>query len=207
DPQGNGQNLSTLLGSILRIDVDTRFEDLQYGIPADNPFIEAPADARPEIWAFGLRNVWRFSFDRKTDELWAGDVGQNRWEEIDIVTAGGNYGWKVREGFVGFSKKAKLAQGEAIEPIAVYGRKEGVSVTGGYVYRGKRYPSLQGSYIYGDFVTGTLWRITRKDDGTSHNAIALKSSGTVIASFAEDAAGELFLLNYTGEIMRVIPKK
>lgn len=207
DPQGNGQDVSTLLGSILRIDVDTRFEDLQYGIPADNPFIKEPEGARPEVWAFGLRNVWRFSFDRKTGDLWAGDVGQNSWEEIDIVTLGGNYGWRVREGFAPFAKKDKLSHGKAIDPIAAYGRKEGVSVTGGCVYRGERYPTLQGSYFFGDFYTGNVWRITRKEDGKYHSAIALKASGSVIASFAEDAKGELYILNYSGEIMRVMPKE
>jgi glucose/arabinose dehydrogenase len=207
DPHGNGQNLETLLGSILRIDVDTRDGDLPYGIPKDNPFVQEPEGARGEIWAFGLRNAWRFSFDRETGELWAGDVGQNRWEEIDIVTKGGNYGWNVREGEVRFSKKAKISHGTAIEPIAVYGRKEGVSITGGYVYRGERFPSLQGSYFYGDYATGNIWRITKKEDGTYHNAIALEKSGCVIASFAEDAKGELYVLGYAGEILRLIPSQ
>jgi glucose/arabinose dehydrogenase len=207
DPHGNGQNLETLLGSILRIDVDTRDGDLPYGIPKDNPFVQEPEGARGEIWAFGLRNAWRFSFDRETGELWAGDVGQNRWEEIDIVTKGGNYGWNVREGEVRFSKKAKISHGTAIEPIAVYGRKEGVSITGGYVYRGERFPSLQGSYFYGDYATGNIWRITKNEDGTYHNAIALEKSGCVIASFAEDAKGELYVLGYAGEILRLIPSQ
>ncbi len=207
DPQGNGQNLSTLLGAILRIDVNTKDEGLEYGIPKDNPFIKKPEGARPEIWAYGLRNVWRFSFDRKTGDLWAGDVGQNRWEEVDIVISGGNYGWHAREGFAQFSKKNPLDPKETIEPIAVYGRKEGMSITGGYVYRGKRFPSLQGSYFYGDFVTRNFWRITKQEDGSYKNAIALKSSEVVIASFAEDADGELYVLNYAGEIYRVVPKE
>ncbi|MCP5023118.1 MAG: PQQ-dependent sugar dehydrogenase [bacterium] len=207
DPQGNGQNLSTLLGTILRIDVNTKDEGLEYGIPKDNPFIEKPKGARPEIWAYGLRNVWRFSFDRKTGDLWAGDVGQNRWEEVDIVTSGGNYGWRAREGFDQFSKKETLDPKEVIEPVAVYGRKEGMSITGGYVYRGKRFPSLQGSYFYGDFVTRNFWRITKQEDGSYKNAIALESTKVVIASFAEDADGELYVLNYAGEIYRVVPKE
>ena len=207
DPKGSGQDLTSLLGTILRIDVDTRAEGLQYGIPSDNPFVDGPEGARPEIFAFGLRNVWRFSFDRKTGELWAADVGQNRWEEVDIVISGGNYGWKVREGFAAFSDKAEISHGEAIDPIAVYGRKEGVSITGGYVYRGERFPALQGSYFYGDFATGNIWRITKDEAGEYHNTIALEKSKVVITSFAEDAKGELYVLNYSGEIMRVVPKK
>ncbi len=207
DPKKNGQNLSTLLGTILRIDVDTRSAGLEYGIPKDNPFVKEPEDARAEIWAYGLRNVWRFSFDRKTGALWAGDVGQNRWEEVDIVVSGGNYGWRAREGFDQFTKNQTLDPKKAIDPVAVYGRKEGVSITGGYVYRGKRFPSLQGSYFYGDFVTGNIWRITAKEGGSYKNAIVLESSGVVIASFAEDADGEVFALNYSGEIMRIVPKE
>ncbi|MCA9000425.1 MAG: PQQ-dependent sugar dehydrogenase [Planctomycetes bacterium] len=209
DPHGNGQNLKTLLGSILRIDVSSRTGELPYGIPADNPFVSEPEGARGEIWAFGLRNAWRFSFDRETGELWAGDVGQNRWEEIDLVTKGGNYGWNVREGFDPFYKKAEISHGMAIEPIAVYGRREGVSITGGYVYRGSRFPELRGSYFYGDYTTGNIWRITKNEHGTYHNAIAQEKSGCVIGSFAEDAKGEIYVLNYggKGEIMRLIPRK
>ncbi|MFT4649491.1 MAG: glucose/arabinose dehydrogenase [Glaciecola sp.] len=208
DPLGSGQDLTTLLGSILRIDVDTKEEGLEYGIPSDNPFVKEPEGARAEIWAFGLRNAWRFSFDRETGDLWAGDVGQNRWEEVDIVTSGGNYGWKVREGFAPFDEKAEVSNGPVIDPIAVYGRREGISITGGYMYRGKRFPSLQGSYIYGDYAKGKIWRITKDQEGKYHNAIALDKSKLAIGSFAEDAAGELYVLNYgKGDIWRIVPKK
>ncbi|MDF1838419.1 MAG: PQQ-dependent sugar dehydrogenase [Planctomycetota bacterium] len=208
DPKGSGQDLTSLLGTILRIDVDTRTGDLEYGIPKDNPFVNEPEGARGEIFAFGLRNVWRFSFDRKTGELWAADVGQGRWEEVDLITSGGNYGWKVREGFEVFTDKAEISFGKAIDPIAVYGRKEGISITGGYVYRGERFPSLQGSYIYGDYQSGNVWRITKDDAGQYHNAMALQDAGIRIASFGEDSKGELYVLGYdSGTIMRVVPKK
>ncbi|MCB9907508.1 MAG: PQQ-dependent sugar dehydrogenase [Planctomycetes bacterium] len=205
DPKRSGQNLGTWLGKILRLDVDHPGTDKPYGIPADNPFVKGPEGAMPEIYAFGLRNVWRFSFDRQTGDLWAGDVGQNTWEEVDLIHKGGNYGWNAWEGFVPFGKGNELSQGEHVLPIAAYGRKEGISVTGGYVYRGKRFPELAGSYFYGDFASGNIWRLQKQADGTWHNAIALERSGKSIASFSEDAEGELYLLDYAGGIYRLVP--
>src|SRR5690606_27821791 len=135
DPHNNGQNKTTLLGAILRIDV-TEPQSGTYDVPADNPFVDDP-DAAPEIWAWGLRNVWRFSFDPETGLLWAGDVGQNKYEEIDIITKGGNYGWNIREGFHAFRRGAEGRKTpDLIDPVLEYDRQAGISVTGGYVYRG-----------------------------------------------------------------------
>ena len=148
DPMANGQKLSTILGKILRIDVDHKDGDLAYAIPKDNPFV-GKADVRPEIWAYGLRNVWRMAFDRKTGTLWAGDVGQDYWEEIDLIERGGNYGWNIREGMHPFIKKGAEAPAVAtplagaIDPIWEYNHEVGKSITGGLVYRGKRLPELE----------------------------------------------------------------
>jgi glucose/arabinose dehydrogenase len=147
DPQDHGQRLDSLLGKMLRIDVDRAEGDRAYGIPKDNPFVK-DAKVRPEIWAYGLRNPWRYSFDRKTGELYAGDVGQNEWEEISIVRKGGNYGWRVMEGFHCTPKINPDCDQKGYEkPLLEYGHDEGISVTGGYVYRGKRFPALQGVYL------------------------------------------------------------
>ncbi len=207
DPKNSGQDRSTWLGSILRIDVDAPSKDRPYGIPKDNPFVNE-AGVAPEIYAYGLRNVWRFSFDRETHQLWAADVGQNLWEEIDIIEKGGNYGWNHYEGFSDFGSKLgkdPLPDDQHILPVAVYGRREGVSVTGGYVYRGKRHPSLEGDYLYGDYATGNVWRLRQDEQGQWNNTIALKARGHLITSFAEDRDGEVFLLTQQGQILRVEP--
>ncbi len=157
DPHGNGQKLGTLLGKILRIDVNHKGTDKKaYAIPADNPFIGK--HAQPEIWAYGLRNVWRMAFDSKTGQLWASDVGQNQYEEIDLIVKGGNYGWSRREGLHPYGEKGVGHQSDLIDPIWEYRHEVGKSLTGGNVYRGKRLPELDGSYIYGDYVTGKIWR-------------------------------------------------
>jgi glucose/arabinose dehydrogenase len=146
DPLNSGQRLDTLLGKILRVDVDhpRKGAGLNYAIPEDNPFVGRDG-AKGEIWAYGLRNVWRFSFDRQTGELWAGDVGQNAWEEIDVITKGGNYGWRVREGFHGFNPRQGDKPADMIDPIVEHPRREAQSITGGYVYRGKAIPQLVGA--------------------------------------------------------------
>jgi len=150
DPKGYSQSGQSFLGKILRLDVDQVPSDQPYGIPSDNPFIERDA-WRPEIWAVGFREPWRFSFDRKTGELWVADVGQVRFEEILMARSGQNHGWNVREGWAGF-KDTYLREGETyVEPLLAYGRQLGGSVTGGYVYRGSRNPSFQGVYLFGDF--------------------------------------------------------
>jgi len=203
DPYNNGQNLKTLLGKMLRIDVHHAGKDAPYSIPQDNPFADRK-DARPEIWAYGLRNVWRMSFDRKTQDLWAGDVGQNAWEEIDLIARGGNYGWRVREGKHPFDRKAKPIE-KGIEPLIEYGRRDGMSVTGGYVYRGKKHPQMQGVYFYADYVSGTVWGARFDDGKLVQNRVVLRQPSN-ISSFAEDADGELYILAFDRKILRVQPK-
>lgn len=195
DPHGNGQDTSTLLGSILRIDVDHTENDKPYAIPDDNPFVDDP-DARDEIYAYGLRNVWRFSFDPETGDLWAGDVGQNAWEEIDIIEKGGNYGWNAREGFHAFRGGEKTE--DMIDPVHEYDRQAGVSVTGGYVYRGDDVPELQGAYIFGDFGSGTIWMLRydrESEEVTEHQRIGRVSQ---LASFGVDHDGELYICSFEG---------
>ncbi|MGV3484664.1 MAG: PQQ-dependent sugar dehydrogenase [Planctomycetaceae bacterium] len=161
DPLQSGQDLSKLLGSVLRIDVDGTSDKAPYRIPADNPFVNT-ADAWPEIYAYGIRNIWRMAFDPKTQDLYAADVGQNEWEEVNIITRGGNYGWSLREGAHRFTLgglKGSDARPDLIEPLIEYPHTDdwGKSVTGGAVYRGKSTPALDGYYLYGDYVTGRLW--------------------------------------------------
>ena len=160
DPQGNGQDPSTLLGSVLRIDVGNASETQPYVAPRDNPFA-SDGRGRPEVWAYGLRNPWRFSFDRETGDLWAGDVGQNQFEEIDVVRAGANYGWNTMEGAHCFERSVCDQSGLTL-PVAEYSHAQGCSVTGGYVYRGSAVPSLAGWYVYGDFCTGRIWAVPRR---------------------------------------------
>src|SRR5262249_38304526 len=148
DPFDNGQNLKSILGKVLRIDVDHKDRGLPYAIPKDNPFV-SKKDVRPEIFAYGLRNVWRMAFDRKTGELWAADVGQKLWEEIDIVKAGGNCGWNRREGWQPFGPRGVGPRKDLIDPIWQYHHDIGKSITGGLVYRGERFKALQGAYVYG----------------------------------------------------------
>jgi len=195
DPQDNGQKISSLLGKVLRIDVDQADAGLAYGIPKDNPFVGKDG-WRPEIWALGLRNPWRMSFDRKTGELWAGDVGQNYWEEIDVIIRGGNYGWKNHEAKQPFEKRPAIPG--AIDPVFAYARGEGQSITGGYVYRGKRLKDLVGDYVYGDFNTGRIWALRRKGDEVENRLLIQLAKGQQVASFAEDAAGELYLCTFEG---------
>lgn len=203
DPHNNGQKLNTLLSKMLRIDVRRGDGGRNYAIPKDNPFVNRK-DARGEIWAYGLRNVWRMSFDPATGDLWAGDVGQNEWEEIDIVTRGANYGWKAREGAHVYDRGTKTPD-PPIDPIIEYGRDAGWSVTGGYVYRGKNQPSLQGVYLYGDYVFGTIWGLRYKDGKVTDHRVLLKQPKN-IASFAEDAEGEVYVLAFDGKIYRIVAK-
>ena len=192
DPHGNGQNLGTLLGSILRIDVDQKTAARKYAIPKNNPFVNKKG-ARPEIYAYGLRNVWRMSFDRETGALWAGDVGQNLWEEINIITSGGNYGWNLREGMHTFGKNGSDAREGLIEPVWEYDHNVGKSITGGVVYRGKRLPGLVGSYLYADYVTGKIWAL--KYDTKAKKVVSNHSIPTdkmPVISFGEDEAGEAY---------------
>lgn len=196
DPHGNGQNLQTLLGKMLRIDVDGA---APYAIPPDNPF--SKGGGRAEIYAWGLRNPWRWSFDRSTGELWAGDVGQNRWEEIDVIRKGGNYGWNVREGRHCFRDSDCDMKG-LIDPVAEYSHDDGCSVTGGYVYRGRAVAALVGRYLYADYCSGKVWTV---DAGhPEQGAALLMESGLNISAFAEGLDGEIYLLDLeSGRIYRI----
>jgi len=203
DPWGNAQNLSVLLGKMLRIDVD-RGEP--YGIPRDNPF-RGVSGARPEIWSYGWRNPWRFSFDPETEDMYIADVGQNKWEEVDFQSAGSkggeDYGWNLFEG----SYEYKLPKGYDTSgisfPVAEYNRGEGCSVTGGYVYRGKRSPGLNGTYFFSDYCSGRLWGLRKKPDGSWEWAEFLKT-GLSVSSFGEDEAGEVYIIDFgKGGIYRI----
>lgn len=204
DPDNNGQNSSTLLGSMLRIDVDGGDGVAQYGIPASNPFVNDP-NVPNEAWATGLRNPWRFSFDRLTGDLFISDVGQREWEEVNFAPAssagGENYGWNIFEGtncFAGDCSTPNL-----VMPVAEYSHDAGCSITGGYIYRGTQFPTLWGNYFYTDFCTGNIWTMVQNEDGSWQNAL-IGNSGRLSASFGEDAAGELYLLDHsTGEIFQI----
>jgi glucose/arabinose dehydrogenase len=203
DPQNFAQNMRSLLGKMLRIDVSGSSADQPYRVPADNPSLGA--EARPEIWASGLRNPWRFSFDRLTGDLFIADVGQNKVEEVNFQPAhqgGQNYGWKFREGFERFA--GDPGQIALTDPIHQYAHREGgCSVTGGYVYRGTALPALVGSYIYGDYCSGLVWTLRRNSQGDWQNE-TLFSTGASISSFGEDEAGELYVLDHGGAIYKLV---
>jgi glucose/arabinose dehydrogenase len=197
DPHGNGQNLKTLLGKILRLNVDQKSKGLNYSIPKDNPFV-GRMDARPEIWAYGLRNVWRMAFDRKSNVLWAADVGQNLYEEIDLIVRGGNYGWNRREALHPFGARGSDVNKALIDPIWEYHHDIGKSITGGSVYRGQRLPELQGAYVYADYVSTKIWAL-RYDDN-KRRVVAnrpIHDPNVPVMSFGEDEKGELYFLTYT----------
>jgi glucose/arabinose dehydrogenase len=198
DPHGHGQNLATLLGSILRIDIDHKSGDQNYAVPKDNPFVDRPG-ARPEIWAYGLRNVWRLAFDRQTNLLWAADNGEDLWEEIDIITRGGNYGWNLREGKHKFGLQGSEARPDLIEPIWEYRHRPVGSIIGGCVYRGARMPELQGAYLYGDYITGALWAL-RYDpqQGQVTENRSIQSSGLPVLTFGQDEDSEAYVTTNLG---------
>ncbi len=198
DPHDNAQNPRSFLGKMLRLDVDHPAAGKSYAIPEGNPFARAPEKGLPEIFALGLRNPWRFSFDRKTGELWAGDVGQDRFEWIHLVKRGGNHGWNRMEGNHPFNQKRPKPEGELIAPVAEYSHEEGQSVTGGYVYRGKRFPKWDGIYFYADYISGKVWGLRKGE-----NPALVAERGLLIASFAEDIQGELFAVSLSGEIWRL----
>lgn len=200
DPHGNGQNPNTLLGKLLRIDVDRA---APYAVPPDNPF--AGGGGRPEIYAWGLRNPWRFSFDRETGALWLADVGQNDWEEIDLIVRGGNYGWNIREGAHCFKTRDCPSEG-LIDPVAEYGHDQGCSVTGGYVYRGKALPALEGAYLYADYCSGRVWGLFARPGGSYEPRVLLEAD-LRISSFGEGADGELYLLDHDeGGVYRIVER-
>ncbi len=208
DPQGRGQDLTDLLGSILRLDVRTA---TPYAIPPNNPFA-GRTDVRPEIWSYGLRNPWRFSFDRTTGDLYVGDVGQNAWEEVDVSPAAQgagkavNFGWNIMEGRHCFGASSCDQTGLAL-PVLEYDHAQGCSITGGYVYRGSAIPEIRGHYFYGDYCGGWV-RSLRYQAGTVVDQAQWPSlaPGGSILSFGEDAAGELYVLSSDGRVFRIIPR-
>lgn len=202
DPLGAGQNRQMLLGTILRLDVDSAFP---YAIPLDNPFTNDAA-ALDEIWAYGLRNVWRFSFDRATGDMYLADVGQNQWEELNFQPAdsrgGENYGWNVYEAntiFAGGSAPNHVA------PFFAYSHSLGCSVTGGYMYRGSAIAGLQAAYLFGDYCTGRIWTSWR-DSSLTWQTIELMKTNMSISSFGEDEAGEVYVIDYAGTLYRFEPR-
>jgi len=227
DPFGSGQNTATLLAKMLRIDVNSKTEHafgdsrrhLEYGIPRDNPFVNEPdmgdLGTRKEIYAYGLRNPWRYSWDSKNGALWVGDVGQDLWEEVDLVVKGGDYGWNIREGAHHFKPGPPGAQ--LIDPVMEYTHRPdlqsqamfpdhsiGLCVIGGYVYRGKKYPALDGVYVYGDYNLGTIWGF--RYNYRTHKVTAegtLLQQPKNITSFAEDLDGEIYVLMQDGQIYSV----
>ena len=216
DPHDNGQNLRSLLGKILRIDVNSRGQGLEYGIPRNNPFRGAGSGIRPEIWAFGLRNPWGLSFDAQTHELWVADVGQNKWEEINIIVRGGNYGWNTYEGFHLFKEPVAKAV-NTIFPVmeyphspqyddqAVFPHSPGLSITGGHVYRGTKLSDFQGVYLYGDFAMGTLWGLRFQHGKVTHQGVIAEMPKDAkprrsISGFGLDARGEIYVLSFDGRI-------
>jgi glucose/arabinose dehydrogenase len=236
DPRDAAQKLNNLYGKIIRIDVNSKTDGLEYGIPKDNPFVDIskqgdlkadPLDqsanvTRQEIWAYGVRNPWRMSFDRETGELWAGEVGQDLWEEVDIIKKGGNYGWSAREGFHVLNQHGRpnheVRGSEPIDPIIEYAHNQnlaadskfpnhgiGVSITGGYVYRGKKIPALRGVYVYADFQMGTIWGL-RYENGklTADDVLVPGNPKRNIPSFAEDSNGELYVVSFDGTIYDIV---
>lgn len=203
DPLGAGQDLSTLLGKILRLDVDSTPDE--YAIPPDNPFVSVDG-AQPEIWAYGLRNPWRISFDRATGDLYIADVGQNQWEEVNFQSDGSvggeNYGWRIMEGTHCFEAET-CGQQDLVLPVFEYDHSMGCSITGGYVYRGNLFPAMTGNYFVSDYCTGTIWRLI--PDGDNWLADVVLESDLIISSFGEDVNGEIYVTNYwSGGIFRIV---
>jgi uncharacterized repeat protein (TIGR03806 family) len=220
DPLNAGQRLNTNLGKLLRIDVDVPFATQKYGIPSTNPYAadntpcnrtssarDAPAGTRcAEIYALGFRNPWRFSFDTASGELWLGDVGQNAWEEVDRVVLGGNYGWRYREGAHCYNPPSNCPTAGLIDPVVEYDHGQGVSITGGFVYRGAAIPSLVGKFIYGDYGSGRIWAVTFNTTTMRYEGTLLEDTNISIGSFGQTADGEVYVLNLAnGQIFRLVP--
>lgn len=191
DPHGNGQNKSSLLGSILRIDVNHFSPGLNYSIPKDNPFINNSLGFRKEIFAYGLRNPWRISQDSETGLIWAGDVGQNSREEVDIIKSGFNYGWNIMEGYSCYNPPSNCNTSNLLMPVIDYSHDQGNAITGGYVYRGS-IAQLYGHYIFGDYGSGKIWLLNSKN-----NYLLIKDTGFLISSFGIDLAKQLYFFDYS----------
>lgn len=203
DPLNNGQNRKVLLGKMLRIDVNKTSAAGNYSIPPDNPFVGNSEGFREEIYAYGLRNPWRFSFDPATDWLWVADVGQDLWEEVDILKKGGNYGWRIMEGLHCYNPPNCDTAG-LIKPIWEYGHNSegGNSISGGYVYRGRNFPELIGKYIYADFVSGRIWALSYNGTTPAENKLLIQS-GKNISTFGVDSSKELFVCAFDGQIYKL----
>ncbi len=197
DPKNNAQDKTSFLGKILRIDVNSNVDGKNYGIPSTNPFVNHQNDDLKEIYAYGMRNPWRMSFDPATKKLWVGDVGQNAIEEIDIIVSGGNYGWRLKEADKCYNPKNNCQQPGLIDPVLQYPHTENnISITGGYVYRGKKLPGLVGKYVYGDYVSGRVWALEIPDNGPAKNALLVERVGS-ISTFGVDEQNELYIVNYS----------
>src|SRR5439155_21289700 len=207
-----GQDLGSIHAKLLRIDVDNPPAGKAYGIPKDNPFVSTKG-ARPEVYAYGLRQLWRYSFDRKTGDLWRGEVGQDLWEMIYKVQKGGNYGWSVMEGTHDFRPERKKGPTPILKPVVEHSHTDFRSITGGFVYHGKRLPELQGKYIYGDFDTGRIWKLKKETvaeivPGSSNpvreRLVTRLEQGELarttyrIVGWGEDADGEIYFCDFTG---------
>jgi glucose/arabinose dehydrogenase len=206
DPGNRAQRVDTLLGKILRIDINGTLGSRQYRIPKSNPWVGKTG--RNEIWSRGLRNPWRFSFDRSTGDLWIGDVGQSRYEEIDRSSAsvgagkGKNFGWRVLEGNACYRPSSGCDRSGKVSPVVVYGRTDGCSVTGGYVYRGSASPALVGRYVFGDYCSGKIWTIANRAKRPATKQLLIDTNLN-ISSFGEDAAGELYVVDLKGGVYRL----
>ena len=203
DPEGHSQDLSLLTGAVLRIDIDHKSDGREYAIPTTNPFRSAGGNIRPEIWAYGVRMPWRFSFDSETGDMWIGDIGQNLFESVRISKLGDNHGWNVYEGFEKFSDRYRKRGQKYVQPVLSYRRKFGVSVTGGYVYRANKNSSFYGAYIFGDFESKRIWAMTQKD----RKLVKVRQIGSCperISSFGLDENGELLVIGYEGSIFRLV---
>ena len=203
DPLGNGQNRSTLLGKILRINVNSPSLGRNYSVPSDNPFVGNTVGYKEEIYAYGFRNPWRFSFDLATGKLWVGDVGQDRLEEIDIVQKGGNYGWNIMEGTLCYNPSTDCNETGLEVPVYEYNHTLGNAIIGGYVYHSATIPSLQGEYIYGDYESGKIWALSLSDPDTTTNVLLVNSNLT-ISSFGNDEAGEMYVCAFDGKIYQLV---
>jgi uncharacterized repeat protein (TIGR03806 family) len=203
DPCGSGQNMGSLLGKILRLDINAPAG--MYNVPADNPFFNL-AGAKKEIWSYGHRNPWRWSFDRATGDLWLGEVGQDTWEEVDRVVKGGNYGWNTCEGFHKRGSTTALCNTPGLsDPVVEHPRSEAQSITGGYVYRGTAMPSLVGTYIYGDYISGNIWALTYDADNKATPKLLTAVAPSTLASFGQGNDGEVYTVQISGAISKLVP--
>lgn len=210
DPFGCGQDKTTLLGKVLRLDVAGATKEKPCAIPKDNPFV-GEAGARGEIWCYGVRNPWRMAFDRQTGELWCGDVGQNRIEEVDRLVKGGNYGWNAMEASEEFAQRTDKGPmpKDVIAPVAEYTHAQGLSITGGHVYRGTKIPGLQGFFVYADYVTLRAWACKEDRAGGKHVVVTLAKAPQPPSSFAEEPDGEILMTGFAGrngKIFRLVPE-